>query len=103
MKTSLTTVLVFSALLLAGCEMSTPSQVEVRQIELRNSVKTEKLDAARPDATRAATLGASYLRNGSGPASLVVSYLGDSATDADKAKSYFAAGSGPVVLVPEAA
>lgn len=81
MHRSLKAAALVSILLLAGCDMATPSQISVRQIELRNSVKTETLDALRADPARAEVIAESYRRNGRGPLSMTASYRADDQRD----------------------
>jgi len=64
-----------SVLLLAGCDVSTPSQVVTQPIQLRDAVKTAVLDPARPDAAAAKLIADDYKRDGKGDGlSLVFSY-----------------------------
>jgi type IV pilus biogenesis protein CpaD/CtpE len=60
-------LLILLTLPLAACEMSTPSALGVRDIELRQVPRVETVDLLRPDAGRASVLAASYARSGSGP------------------------------------
>lgn len=67
--------LAFCILLLAACDVSTPSQVSVRQLQLKEAVKTQTLDAWRVDPNHVNIIADAYLRNGRGPLSLTLSHL----------------------------
>jgi pilus biogenesis lipoprotein CpaD len=86
-----TAVAVSALLLLAGCDMATPSQVSVRPIEIRKTVKTETVDALRTDMSRAQVISDSYARNSGGPMSITVSVLKGNAKQAAAAKKGAAA------------
>lgn len=75
-KTLLSVLGVFLAAgFLSGCNMTTPSQVKTGQIQLRQDVVTETLDAARPESGRVAAIAQNYQKNGSGPLRLTLSLL----------------------------
>lgn len=62
-------------LLLAACDVSTPSQVSVRQLQLKEEIKTQTLDAWHPDPGMINIISDAYIRNGRGPISLTLSHL----------------------------
>lgn len=64
-----------SVALLAGCNMTTPTQVTANKIEIRKTARTETLDILQADAARAEIVAAAYKKNGTGPMSVTVSYL----------------------------
>lgn len=59
---------------LTACDVSTPSQISLRQIQLREGVKTETLDARSVDLGKADMIADAYGRGGQGSATLTVSY-----------------------------
>jgi len=65
-----------AALLLSGCDMSTPSQVKVEQMQVVDGMKTQELAAGAPNATRVNVVADDYLRNGNGAFRMVVPYVG---------------------------
>jgi pilus biogenesis lipoprotein CpaD len=71
---------------LMGCDVSTPSQLNVRHIQLREAVKTETLDALHLDTSRVNIIADAYVRNGRGPLSLTLSSLAGSAQQASDAR-----------------
>ena len=65
---------IVSAMLAAGCDMSTPSQYNVTQIRVKETVKTETLNAFSVDADKVSLVAADYLRNGKGKMDITMSY-----------------------------
>jgi type IV pilus biogenesis protein CpaD/CtpE len=85
-KQAYVTAALLSAALLAGCDMSTPSQVSLKPIEIRRSVKTETLDARHVDPSRAQSIADSYAVNNGGSMTITVSYLKGNAKSAAAAR-----------------
>ena len=65
---------VAGGLLVAGCDITTPSQVQMQKIQIKESMKTEVMDAYRVDENRLSVLAASWQRNGEGPLNLLMTY-----------------------------
>ncbi len=63
-----------SVLLLTACDMSLPSQVNVRQIQVKETMRAEKLDAFHMDPARVNIIADHYLRNGRGPMRMTMAY-----------------------------
>ncbi len=83
--------------LLSGCNMATPSQVKTGQIQIRQGLVTETLDAAQPESGRVAAIAKNYRENGNGPVRLTLSFLSgdpryqvESETQAQKYRQDFA-------------
>jgi len=80
---------VFSAvLLLAGCDVTTPSQVETGHIRLQESVKTVTVPPASPDASAAARISDDFKRNARGKMAMVIPYKAGRPGDELQAKRY---------------
>ncbi len=64
-----------SALLLTGCDVSTPSRVETGQMRLLDRMKTVNIDPQRLDEDQMDAIGDDFRRNGKGEATLVMSFM----------------------------
>ena len=67
-----------AAVLLAGCDVTTPTQVKSAQMQVVDAMKTEELAAGTPDPNRVAIVADDYLRNGKGTIRVVVPYANGS-------------------------
>lgn len=76
-----TSVAVFAVLLVAGCDVSTPSQMNLTQIELHRTVKTSTVDVLKPTVGQAEILAKSYKNNGSGAVTITAAYKAGSGAD----------------------
>jgi len=80
--------LVSAVLLLAGCDMTTPSQVETGHIRLQESVKTVTVHPAATDAAQVSHIAADIKRNGRGAVSMVIPYKAGQPAEEVQAKRY---------------
>lgn len=64
-------------IMLAGCDITMPSQVETGQIRVTEQQTTEALPAAYVDTGAVTRIANDYKRNGQGPISVLVSYVDD--------------------------
>lgn len=67
--------LLLSTLLLAGCDVTTPSQVSVGSVRVKEGVKTATLPAQKIDLERVSVISVDYSANGRGAVSLFMPYL----------------------------
>lgn len=74
MKKVSAVIAVSCALMLAACDVSTPSDVGVGRIRLDETVRTEVLDAAAVDPARVNIIADDFQRNGQGLLRAVISY-----------------------------
>lgn len=80
---------IFSAvLLLSGCDMSTPSQVETGHIRLQENMKTVTVHPAAPDATAASRIADDFKRNARGKMTMVIPYKAGQPGEELQAKRY---------------
>jgi type IV pilus biogenesis protein CpaD/CtpE len=61
-------------LLLTGCDVTTPSQVQTGDIQIKDVMKTAIVDPVAVNSDTVETISTDYARNGSGPMRLVVPY-----------------------------
>ncbi len=73
-KASSVCCLAFSMLLLAACDVTTPSQMETGEIQVKDVMKTVTVDPVRIDPDQVEVVSGDYFRNGSGPVRLVVPF-----------------------------
>ncbi len=71
-----------AALSLSACDVSTPSNISLSPIRLKDQDATVALDAAHVDADRVTALADDYMEKGRGPMSLVASYPANAGADA---------------------
>lgn len=74
MKTRHAAIVLLSTLMLGACDVSTPSQLSVRQVQLKEEVKTTTFDARSLDSDAINGIASDYSRNGRGKVSLTLSY-----------------------------
>ena len=67
-----------ATLLLAACDVTTPTQVKSAQMQVVDAMKTEEMAAGNPDPTRVNVVADDYLRNGRGIIRVVVPYANGS-------------------------
>jgi type IV pilus biogenesis protein CpaD/CtpE len=80
---------IFSAvLLLTGCDMTTPSQVETGHIRLQENMKTVTVHPAAPDAAAAARIAEDFKRNARGKMAMVIPYKAGQPAEELQAKRY---------------
>lgn len=64
-----------SAMMLTGCDVSTPSQFHLGKIQLKEGAKTATLNAVNPDPRDLDTIAAQYSRNHQGQLNLTLGYM----------------------------
>ena len=75
-----------AAVLLMGCDVSTPSSLTTQHIQVKEVYKTEVLDLGKLDEAALTKLAGDYSKNGSGTVQVIATYLGE-AKDAQKASA----------------
>ncbi len=78
--------MILSVLLLTGCDMTTPSQLETAQIRLGEEIKTVRIDPTQFDAATVDSIARDHSLNGRGPVAVVVPYRSGSPMDEMDAK-----------------
>lgn len=73
-KASSICCIALSALLLASCDVTTPSQVRTGEIQVKDVMKTVTLDTTKMNPGEVEYIATDYLHNGSGPMRLVIPY-----------------------------
>ena len=77
-----------AVLLLAGCDMTTPSQVETGHIRLQENMKTVTVHPAAPDAAAVSRIAADFKRNARGKMAMVIPYQAGQPAEELQAKRY---------------